>query len=129
MTAESATAVTGIRTVGVAVTDQERARHFYTHVLGLELRMDRPLGDGLRWIEVAPPGAGTSVALAARPDGAGVGVDTGIRFTVADAAAAHAALVSRGVDVDPEVLHWPGVPAMFTLRDPDGNTLVLLEEG
>ena len=30
------------------------------------------------------------------------------------------------IDVDPEVLRWPGVPQMFSFRDPDGNTLYLV---
>jgi len=55
------------------------------------------------------------------------GVDTGIRFTIEDADAAHAHLLANGVDVDPEVMRWPGVPAMFSFRDPDGNTLYLVE--
>jgi hypothetical protein len=39
----------------------------------------------------------------------------------------HAALGTRGVDVDPEVLRWPGVPPMFVFRDPDGNRLVVVQ--
>jgi hypothetical protein len=54
-------------------------------------------------------------------------VDTGIRFSTADAAADHAHLRAAGVDVDPEVLRYPGVPPMFTFRDADGNTLVVVE--
>jgi catechol 2,3-dioxygenase-like lactoylglutathione lyase family enzyme len=116
--------VTGVRTVAVPVSDQEGALAFYTGVLGLEKRLDAPFG-GTRWLEVAPPGATTSLALVAdRPPG----IDTGIRLTTADAAAAHAALRAAGVDTDPEVLRYPGVPPMFAVRDPDGNRLVLLEE-
>ena len=55
-------------------------------------------------------------------------VDTGIRLTTRDAAADRSALRDRGVDVDAEVLYFgPGVPPMFTLRDPDGNTLYVVE--
>jgi lactoylglutathione lyase len=55
------------------------------------------------------------------------GVDTGVRLSVADAAATHAALSAAGVDVDGEVMRWPGVPPMFSFRDPDGNTLYVVE--
>jgi len=49
--------ITGIHTVGVPVTDQDRAVEFYVDTLGLERRMDIPLEQfGGRWIEVAPPG-------------------------------------------------------------------------
>ena len=40
----------------------------------------------------------------------------------------HAELLSRGVDADPEVLRFgEGVPPMFSFRDPDGNTLYVVE--
>jgi catechol 2,3-dioxygenase-like lactoylglutathione lyase family enzyme len=117
--------VTGIRTVAVPVLDQDRAVAFWTGPLGMDLRLDVPLGVG-RWIEVAAAGAETSIALTAA--GADeVGRDTGIRLTTADAAAAHAQLAKAGVDVDPDVLRWPGVPPMFVLRDPDGNRLTVVE--
>jgi catechol 2,3-dioxygenase-like lactoylglutathione lyase family enzyme len=116
--------VTGVRTVAVPVGEQERALAFYTGVLGMQTRLDAPFGGG-RWLEVAPPGGTTSLALVTdRP----AGIDTGIRLTTPDAAAAHAALRAAGVDTDPEVLRYPGVPPMFAVRDPDGNRLVLLED-
>jgi catechol 2,3-dioxygenase-like lactoylglutathione lyase family enzyme len=119
--------VTAVRTVGVPVTDQDRALDFYVGVLGFEKRVDAPFGGGLRWIEVAPPGGDTTVALAPAPDGHPVGVDTGVRLHTTDATADHAELLGRGVDVDPDVLRYPGVPPMFSFRDPDGNTLYLVE--
>jgi predicted enzyme related to lactoylglutathione lyase len=117
--------ITDVRTVGIPVTDQERALEFYGGVLGFETRVDAPFGGG-RWIEVAPPGAVTTVALTPAQEGTATGVDTGVRFTTADAAAAHATLNAAGVDVD-EVLRFPGVPPMFSFRDPEGNTLYLVE--
>jgi predicted enzyme related to lactoylglutathione lyase len=119
--------VTQVATVAVPTTDQDRALEFYVGTLGFEKRVDAPFGQGMRWIEVAPPGATTTVALAPTPPGNPVGVDTGIRLTTVDAAADHAELVAHGVDVDAEIMRWPGVPPMFTLRDPDGNTLYLVE--
>lgn len=127
MTEETKTRITQLRTVGVPVTDQDRALDFYAGTLGLEKRLDAPFGDGRRWIEVAPPGAGTTIALVAPSEKQPTGHDTGIRLVTADAAAKHADLLARGVDTDPEVLRWPGVPAMFAFRDPDGNTLEIVE--
>ena len=54
------------------------------------------------------------------------GVDTGIRLATGDCEADHRDLRDRGADVD-DIGHWPGVPAMFSLRDPDGNTLYVVE--
>jgi catechol 2,3-dioxygenase-like lactoylglutathione lyase family enzyme len=127
MTEEPRTRVTQLRTVGVPVTDQDRALDFYAGTLGLEKRLDAPFGDGGRWIEVAPSDGTTTIALVAESANQPTGHDTGIRLTVGDAAAKHADLLARGVDADPEVLRWPGVPAMFAFRDPDGNTLEIVE--
>jgi predicted enzyme related to lactoylglutathione lyase len=50
----------------------------------------------------------------------------GIRFATDDAEAAHRALTEAAVDVD-EILRWPGVPPMFSFRDPDGNAFSITE--
>ncbi len=119
--------VTGMATVGVPVTDQDRAVEFYVGILGMEKRLDAPTPGGGRWIVVAPPGTlGTTLALVAAHDGVPAGVETGIRLTTPDAGAAHAQLLSIGVKAG-EVLRWPGVPAMFAFRDQDGNGLELIE--
>jgi lactoylglutathione lyase len=123
-----ATRITDVRTVGIPVVDQDRALAFYVDTLGFEKRLDLPMGPGKRWIEVAPSGAPTTIALVATDEGTPAGVATGIRLTTGDADADHAALRSRGVDAD-EILRWPGVPAMFTFRDQDGNGLTLVEQG
>ena len=85
----------------------------------------------MRWVEVAPPQASTSIALnaaeASSDVGEQVGADTGVRFTVPDAAAEHAALQARGVEVG-ELLRWDGVPPMFSFDDPDGNRYYIVEE-
>ena len=118
--------ITGIHTVGVAVTDQGKALAFYTGTLGLSTRMDVPMGNGARWIEVAAEGAPTSVALIPAKESVPSGVETGIRFITGSAAEFHARLAAAGADVD-DVLHWPGVPAMFAFRDQDGNGLEIVE--
>ncbi len=45
-----------IHLASVFVTDQLRARDFYTSVLGFELRQDVDMGDGSRWLTVGNPG-------------------------------------------------------------------------
>ena len=118
--------ISHIHTVAIPVTDQERAMAFYGGTLGFELRRDATFGAGQRWIELAPPGAQTTVALPPPHPGVKPGVDTGLRLATKDATADHATLSAAGVDVD-EVLDFPGAPPMFFLRDPDGNTLVIVE--
>ncbi len=121
------TDITGLRTVGIPGTDQDRAVDCYVGTLGLEKRLDMPLPQiGGRWIEVAPAGSAASVALVPAHDGVPAGVETGIRLTTPDAAALHAELRAAGVAVD-ELLMWPGVPPMLAVRDADSNGLEIIE--
>jgi len=121
------TKITDVRTIAIDVSDQDRALAFFTDTLGFEKRLDAPMSPTSRWIEVAPPGASTSIALNATQDAQDVGTDTGIRFTAPDASAAHAAMADAGVEVG-ELLRWPDVPPMFAFDDPDGNRFYLIEE-
>ncbi len=125
---ESTSRISGIRTIGVPVTDQDKAVGFYVGTLGFEKRMDMPLPQlGSRWIEVAPAGAAVSVALVRAHDGLPSGGESGVRFTTDDAAALHADLTTADVGVG-ELLNWPGVPPMFTFRDQDGNGLEIVQD-
>jgi lactoylglutathione lyase len=119
------TRITGIHTIGVPVRDQDKALEYYTGTLGFTKRLDVAMGAGSRWIEVAPDGAPTSIALIQATDAAGV--ETGVRFTTADAAAVHAELLAAGTDAE-DLLRWPGVPAMFAFRDQDGNRMEVVEQ-
>jgi lactoylglutathione lyase len=55
--------LTGIGTITVHVSDQERALDYYVNKLGFEKRADNPMGPGQRWLEVAPPEAQTRILL------------------------------------------------------------------
>ena len=74
MSQETKTHITEVRTINVPVTDQERALDFYVGKLGFEKRLDVTYGPDQRWIEVAPSGATTTVALA--PSGGGRALPT-----------------------------------------------------
>ncbi len=121
------TKVFDIYTVGVPVTDQQRALDFYVGELGLEKCIDRPMPNGARWLEVAPASSAVTIALVPASDDAPAGVETGIRFKTKDADADNAELRTHSVDAG-EVVRWPGVPPMFMVRDPDGNRLEIIEE-
>jgi lactoylglutathione lyase len=121
------TSITDVRTIGINVTNQDDAIAFYVDTLGFEKRLDAPISPTMRWIEVAPPGATTSIALNAAEGTTDVATDTGIRFTVPDAEAEHAAMRERGVNVG-DMLRLDGVPPMYTFEDPDGNRLYIVEE-
>ena len=124
-------APTTVSNIGVAmftVADQDAALAFYTEKLGFELRGDTTFGEHgeMRWLEVAPPGSRARLALnppmGAALGGSAIGVET------TDVLAEHARLSAvGGIDLDPAPMLTPGAPLMFMLRDPDGNTVVVVE--
>jgi catechol 2,3-dioxygenase-like lactoylglutathione lyase family enzyme len=120
------TTITDVRTVGVNVSNQDDAVAFYVDTLGFEKRLDAPISSTMRWIEVAPRGATTSIALIARDGAPAASAETGVRLTVPDAEAEHASMVERGITVG-DVLRWEGVPPMFSFDDPDGNRFEIIE--
>jgi catechol 2,3-dioxygenase-like lactoylglutathione lyase family enzyme len=124
------TRITQLATVIVPVSDQDRAIDFYVDKLGFEKRADIPFGDGDRWVEVAPPGATTSIALVPPREGEPVGIDTHVGLKTESADADHADLLARGVDADSEVMRMGApVPPMFFFRDQDGNRFMVVETG
>ncbi len=120
------TTIADVRTIGINVRNQDDAVAFFVGNLGFEKRLDAPMSATTRWIEVAPRGASTSIALNAK-DGPAAAADTGIRFTVPDAETEHALMRERGVEVG-ELLRRDGVPPMYTFDDPDGNRFYVVEE-
>jgi catechol 2,3-dioxygenase-like lactoylglutathione lyase family enzyme len=126
------TAVSKIGNVVIPVSDQDREIEFYTNTLGFEKRADIAFGpgDGYRWVEVAPPGSDTTIALAPPPEGAPTGNrDTGIGLFTQDIEALHAELKAAGADVDAEVQRMGDpVPPLCWVRDPEGNSLMIVEQ-
>ena len=123
----SSTTITDVRTVSVAVGDQDAAIRFYVDSLGFEKRLDARISPEMRWVEVAPRGASTSIALNLSEQPTATMTDTGIRYVVPDVDAEHAAMRERGVDVG-NVIRWEGVPPMYSFDDPDGNRFYIVEE-
>jgi catechol 2,3-dioxygenase-like lactoylglutathione lyase family enzyme len=122
------TRIAEVGTVMVPVSDQDRALEFYVEKLGFEKRTDEPYGEGDRWIEVAPPGAATTIALVPPREGEPTGIQTRIGLTSEDIDADHAALRDRGVDADEAVMRMGDpVPPMFFFRDQDDNNLLLVQ--
>ena len=128
-TATSKLNISKVGRVCVTVADTDRAIDFYTGKLGFEKVVDEPMGDAGRWVEVLLPGTETAIALSPPPPGqqAGGG-QTGICIDSTDVDADHASLKAAGVDVDDEVSRFGApVPPMFWLRDPDKNSLVVVQ--
>jgi predicted enzyme related to lactoylglutathione lyase len=125
------TTTSGIDTINLVMIpsiDQDKAIAFYEDVLGFEKRTDIGFGDKYRWVEVYPPSGNTGIALAPPPDGQPKAVETGISLLSDDIEATHAHMRSCGVDVDAEIMRMGApIPPMFWFRDPEGNSLLVVE--
>jgi predicted enzyme related to lactoylglutathione lyase len=126
------TTQTTVSNIGVAmfsVADQDAAKAFYTEKLGWEVRSDVRFGeqDEMRWLEVAPPGSTARLALnppmGGQPGGGSIGVET------ADLDAEYERASSTdGVTIGNEPMGGEGaVPRMFSITDPDGNYIWIVE--
>ena len=126
------TTTSHIDTIGLVIipsSDQDRSIEFYVDTLGFEKRTDIPFGGDYRWVEVYPPTGTTGIALAPPREGDPTGVQTGISLATGDIEGTHAHLRSAGVDADAEISRMgEPVPPMFWFRDPDGNTLLVVEQ-
>jgi lactoylglutathione lyase len=121
-------------TVCIFVNQQDRAKDFYTRILGFELRSDDPLYPGAanRWIAVAPKGAQTDVILYKidqnwehyRPI---VGKSQALTFNVVDLQSLTSELKAKGVifTQEPDVQPWG---TFATIQDSEGNSLLLVEQ-
>ncbi|HYY43621.1 MAG TPA: VOC family protein [Actinomycetota bacterium] len=116
--------LTGVRSAGIYVGDQDRAKRFWTETLGFELLQDTPMGEGEgapRWIEVAPPDRNVILVLFT-PEGQEnlVGGFSNLIFTCDDIHRTYEELSAKGVEFpDPPRKEFWGWWAMF--KDPDGN--------
>jgi catechol 2,3-dioxygenase-like lactoylglutathione lyase family enzyme len=126
---KTATRINKLGTVIIPVSDQDRAIEFYVEKLGFEQRADIPFGNGYRWVEVAPADAVTTIAIVPPPPGKPTGnVETGIGLHTDDIDADYADMKAQGIDVDDEISRMGDpIPPMFWFRDPDGNTLMVVE--
>jgi catechol 2,3-dioxygenase-like lactoylglutathione lyase family enzyme len=104
--------LTQVGRVCVTVSDTDRAIEFYVDTLGFEKVVDTPMGDAGRWVEVAVKGTPTTIALAPPPQGRTAGgSETGICLDTSDV-----------------VTRWGApIPPMFWFRDPDGNSLIVVQ--
>jgi catechol 2,3-dioxygenase-like lactoylglutathione lyase family enzyme len=124
--------ITGVRSVGIYVGDQDRAKAFYTGPLGFELVQDTPMGNdpaGPRWLEVTPPDRSINLVLFT-PEGQEdrVGGFSNVIFRSDDIHATHRALADAGVEFpeDPRHEYWGW---WATFKDPDGNIFGLGQHG
>ena len=109
------------------VSDQDRAKAFYTENLACQVIADHPMGDGgWRWVEVAFPFAVTNLHFIRRADAAPstepvlVLVDDDVEATIAS-------LKAKGVEIvtEPQEAPWQPGRTVAEFRDSEGNRMVL----
>ncbi|WP_394362442.1 VOC family protein [Amycolatopsis sp. SB7-3] len=111
--------------VPVPVSDIDRAKEFYTEKLGFHLDVDVRPADGVRIVQLTPPGSACSITLATGIASLDMpaGSLRGLHLVVADIEEARAALIAKGTEVGP-VKDMGGV-FYAAFSDPDGNTWTL----
>jgi catechol 2,3-dioxygenase-like lactoylglutathione lyase family enzyme len=105
--------------VAVPVSDPDRAKTFYTEKVGFNADHDLLVQEGLRFIQLTPPGSACSIAFGLGITDAEPGSVVGLQLVVDSAAEAHDELAGRGVEVS-EVQEFPWGKFVF-FADPDGN--------
>jgi predicted enzyme related to lactoylglutathione lyase len=113
--------------VPIPVTDVDRAKAFYAEQLGFVVDVDVRPAEGIRVVQLTPPGSACSIGL-----GTGIpvyeappGSVRGLHLVVNDIEKARAELVGRGVDVG--AVEDLGGVRYAAFEDPDGNGLTLQE--
>jgi len=115
--------------VPVPVSDIDRAMSFYTERAGFVLDVDHVPAEGVRFVQLTPPGSGCSIVLShgvPALDKMKPGSIHGLHFVVDDIDVARTELRRRGVDVA-EIVDVGGGVKFAEFADPDGNTLLLQE--
>lgn len=126
-----------IRLSGILVDDQDRAKRFYTDVLGFKVKTDLSYGDSSRWLTVVSPEdtegtelllgladePGLAYQLAQREAG-----KPAISFSTDDCQRDYEALAARGVrfTLTPTTMGYGGTDAVFD--DTCGNLVNLHQD-
>jgi catechol 2,3-dioxygenase-like lactoylglutathione lyase family enzyme len=117
--------------IPVPVEDIDRAKSFYTEILGFNADLDVSAGESFRVVQLTPNGSACSIAIGtivSTPPGS----VQGLHLVVADILGARAELAARGLEIDEvTAMGSPGKPMVYYagFQDPDGNTWTLQQIG
>lgn len=118
-----------LEVVVLPVSDLDRSIAFYADQVGFTLDHNT-VNQDMHVAQLTPPGSGCSIVIGTLPaqNEMAPGSMRGLQLVVADAAAAHAELASRGVEVsEVMVIHPADGGTFFGFADPDGNTWAVQE--
>lgn len=118
--------LSSIELVSIPVSDQDRAKEFYSQTLGFSVNVDAPVGEDMRWVQLTPPGGGASIALITWQQAMPPGALQDLYLACQDIDGTYQTLRERGVTFTDEPFDSPfGKFAHF--QDLDGNGWVLHE--
>jgi predicted enzyme related to lactoylglutathione lyase len=109
-----------IELVAIPVTDVDRAKAFYVDQVGFNADNDVQVNEGLRFVQLTPPGSACSIVMGTGITEMPPGSQKGVQVVVEDAEAARQELIGRGVSASDVVVQPWG--SFVTFSDPDGNT-------
>lgn len=125
----------------IPVSDVDRAKAFYAEKAGFHVDVDTAPMEGMRIVQLTPPGSSCSITIGTGITDAAPGSYRGTHLVVRDIVGAREELAARGVEVS-DIRHFadgewkPGADPKHSdynsfadFKDPDGNTWVLQERG
>jgi catechol 2,3-dioxygenase-like lactoylglutathione lyase family enzyme len=115
--------------VPIPVTDIDRAKAFYIESVGFVLDHDVAPAEGVRVVQLTPPGSACSIVLGTGLPGIEMpaGVLRGLHLVVDDIHVARADLLIRGLETS-AVQDMGGI-LYSGFEDPDGNSWTLQQIG
>ena len=116
-------AIVSFEIVSVPVADAQRAKRFYQDVLGFALVRESPMGPDMQWIQLAPPGCATTIALVTWFKEMPPGALQGVMLNVTDIEQDCATLAARGLSLS--AIGQQPWGRFATFKDPDGNGWIL----
>jgi catechol 2,3-dioxygenase-like lactoylglutathione lyase family enzyme len=114
--------------VPVPVSDVDRAKRFYVEQVGFNADYDYPIREGLRFVQLTPPGSACSIVIGTGITTSAPGSAQGLLLKVDDIAAVRALLAERGVEIsEVRAEEWGARHAYF--KDLDGNSWQVQQPG
>ncbi len=119
-----------LEVVPMPVSDVDAAKALYTEKVGFNLDHDVEPGNGMRVVQMTPPGSACSVVTGVGLPLGEPGSVKGVQLVVEDIDAVRAAMAERGVPVgEVQQLGPEGAPGsrFCFFEDPDGNMWAIQE--
>jgi catechol 2,3-dioxygenase-like lactoylglutathione lyase family enzyme len=113
-----------VSVVSIPVSDQDRAKKFYTEVLGFQQLADASLQPDMRWVHLSAPDGGATITLVTWFPTMPPGSTRGLVLEIDDVDTWRADLSAQGYDFPDGVRDEPW-GRYITVEDPDGNGIVL----